>query len=43
VTAASMQTSQALIQVQGAAGDLTSQSASLQRKVGAFLDSLKAH
>jgi methyl-accepting chemotaxis protein len=41
VTAASMETGQALARVQGTAGDLTSQSASLQREVGAFLNSIK--
>jgi methyl-accepting chemotaxis protein len=42
VTTASTETGQALVKVQGAAGDLTSQSASLQREVGAFLNSIKA-
>jgi methyl-accepting chemotaxis protein len=42
VTTASAETGQALVKVQGAAGDLNSQSASLQREVGAFLNSIKA-
>jgi methyl-accepting chemotaxis protein len=41
VTTASTETGRALVQVQGTAGALTSQSASLQREVGAFLNSIK--
>jgi len=42
VTAASTETEHALARVQGAAGNLTSQSASLQHEVGVFLKSIKA-
>jgi methyl-accepting chemotaxis protein len=42
VTAASTETGQALIQVQGTAEALTSQSTALQQEVGTFLKSIKA-
>jgi methyl-accepting chemotaxis protein len=41
VTTASTETGRALVQVQGTAGALTSQSTALQREVGAFLNSIK--
>jgi hypothetical protein len=41
VTTASTETGRALVQVQGTAGALTSQSTALQREVGVFLNSIK--